>query len=83
MGDRLFDIMENEMTKEYIAMTMSLPGTWVKSSSPTEALEEHDLHKSHYEKDAVVKVFEVHPDTWVDEMGTFHHPKGHPPVQVS
>ncbi len=66
----------------YVAMTVSWPGSWAKAKTAAAAKRSLKRHMLEYERGARVAVFEIHPDTEINELGDFIHPKGHGPKQV-
>jgi hypothetical protein len=61
-----------------LKVATSLPGYWGKGHTLEEALAKAKYIKGteHY------KVFLVHPDTVMDDMGGFRYPEGFPPKEI-
>jgi hypothetical protein len=73
--------MTNDVNVAYIAMTCSWPGGWAKGSTIVQARKRLRAHWGSL-KDYKVAVYKVHPNTTMNEMGGFSHPRGHKPELV-
>lgn len=83
----LFEKVEKTMTTQaqacaecnsFIAMTLSWPGGWYQGETPEKALSELVGEWGN----VPYAMYRVHPDTEMNQMADFIHPRGHTPVRI-